>query len=255
MPRGGLGLVWLDGRAMVAESEGASHPEGTAGAMSVRFASYDSHWKQSEEVVVDDRVCECCPTTAAVTADGVVVAFRNRTHEEVRDIHVARSDGHTWSASRPVHADGWRIPACPVNGPALAARERVVAVAWFSARDDEGHAYVAFSEDAGRSFGAPVRLDDASALGRVDIVLLEDGSAAASWMEFGDGRAAFEVRRIERSGRRSEAVTVASVDGRRASGYPRLARHHDELLFAWTESANGRSRVVTAAARLPAAER
>jgi hypothetical protein len=74
-------------------------------------------------------------------------------------------------------------------------------------------------------------------------------------MEFGDGRAAFEVRRIERSGRRSEAVTVASVDGRRASGYPRLARHHDELLFAWTESANGRSRVVTAAARLPAAER
>ena len=70
----------------------------------------------------------------------------------------------------PVHNDNWQIAACPVNGPALNAMGRRVAIAWFSAKGDQGHSFVAFSSDAGKSFTAPIPLDDASALGRVDIV-------------------------------------------------------------------------------------
>jgi hypothetical protein len=45
---------------------------------------------------------------------------------------------------------------------------------------------------------------------------------------------------------------VAGLAEGRASGYPRLARHGSELIFAWTETGEGSSlQVRTAEARLP----
>jgi len=72
------------------------------------------------------------------------------------------------------------VLACPINGPALSAKGRNVAIAWYTVKDDQGHAYVAFSRDAGRSFSEPIRLDDKASLGRVDVELLRDRSALAS---------------------------------------------------------------------------
>src|SRR5262249_25013626 len=119
------------------------------------------------------------------------------------------------------------------------------------AKDQHGQASVAFSQDAGRSFGAPIRLDDKSALGRVDVELMADGTSIASWIETIDQRAQFRARHINRLGARSPAVTVSSVAGTRASGYPRVASTADEILFAWTESVSGVTQVRTATARLP----
>jgi hypothetical protein len=48
------------------------------------------------------------------------------------------------------------------------------------------------------------------------------------------------------SGRTSNLTTVAAIEGARASGYPRVARSGDELVFAWTESKDGNHRVRTA---------
>ncbi len=247
MPETGLGLVWLDGRTMNA---GGSHDAHSAtGAMTVRFATFERGWTQTSEMPVDLRVCECCPTAAAVTADGPIVAFRNRSDEEVRDIYVSRLENGRWTEPSPVHADGWKIAACPVNGPMLSARGRDVAIGWFTVEDGQGRAFAAFSKDAGRTFGTPIRLDEAGSLGRVDIELMPDGGAFASWIEFADQRAQFRVRRVDASGSASAAVTVAGLEGSRASGYPRIARHGGELVFAWTESHDGALRVQTALLR------
>lgn len=256
MPGAGVGLVWLDGRDMgSAMGHGASHGA-SSGAMTVRFATFDSAWTQTADVPIDRRVCECCPTTAAVTSEGPIVAYRDRSDDEVRDIFVSRLVNGAWSEPAAVFADGWKIPACPVNGPMLSADGRRVALAWFTGKGDAGHAYVAFSSDAGRTFGAPIRLDTTSAIGRVDVELLADGSAAATWIEFADQTSTFSVRRVSPDGSRSPAMAVAAVEGARASGYPRVARHRatgsgDELVFAWTESKAGVLRVRTAAAPLP----
>lgn len=233
MPGAGLGLVWLDGRAMKA---GPGHGEHGGGEMSVRGAVYDPAGKQVSESLVDARVCECCPTAAAVTADGPIVAYRDRSATEIRDIYVSRLVAGKWSEPVPVHRDNWQIAACPVNGPALSATGKNVALAWFTAKGDEGHSYVAFSGDSGQSFGQPIRLDDASALGRVDVALLDDGSAAATWIEFADGKSQFRMRRVTPKGDRSPAVTVSGLAAGRASGYPRMAQAGGELIFAWTES-------------------
>jgi len=247
----GLGAIWLDGRNMKPTAGHDEHAGG--GAMTVHFGRFDKNWKQVEESVIDARVCECCPTAATVTSEGVIAAFRDRSAGEVRDIYTSRLVQGKWSEPAAVHADGWKIAACPVNGPALSASGRHVAASWFTVNGEQGQAYLAFSADAGRTYGPPIRIDDGGSLGRVDVALVADGSAAiATWIEFADQRSQFRARRIDRNGVRSAPVTIAGLAAGRASGYPRMALNGRELVFAWTESgAGGALQVKTASAMLP----
>jgi hypothetical protein len=111
-----------------------------------------------------------------------------------------------------------------------------VAIAWFTTKNNQGQSYAAFSTDAGRTWGDPIRLDEAGSLGRVDVEMLDDGSAVATCVEFANGRAQLRARRVERSGAKSPALVIAGASGSRVSGVPRLARLGNQLLFAWTES-------------------
>ena len=131
----GFGLVFLDGRAM---KGGEGHDGHGTGAMSVRFAQDDKAFKQIADTAVDARVCECCPTAAAVTAEGVIAAYRDRSDAEIRDNYVARLVNGKWLAPKPVFADNWKIAACPVNGPALSANGRNVAMTWFTVKTGAG---------------------------------------------------------------------------------------------------------------------
>jgi hypothetical protein len=184
----------------------------------------------------------------AETSEGVIAAYRDRSTGEVRDIYVTRLVGGAWSPPAIVHNDGWKINGCPVNGPAVDAKDRHVAVAWFTAGSHDGEAYLAFSDDAGRTFSRPIRVDDAACRGHVDVELLPDGSAAVSWTESAEGHSQVKVRRVEQNGARSPAVSVARVSG---TEYPRLAHGRGELLFTWSEIENGYSHVRTARASLP----
>ena len=241
MPDKSLGLVWLDGR----DFELSKAKEG--GAMDVYFASFDSSWKQTAESSINARVCECCQTSVATTADGPIVAFRDRTADDIRDIHVTRNEQGKWTDAKAVHDDKWKIDACPVNGPAVAARGKDVAVAWFTALDDNGKAYAAFSHDSGRTWGQPIRLDDNSALGHVDLELLDDGSAVATWVEFANERSQLRARKVQASGERSKAIVLAGEGEARVSGYPRMAKRGADLVFAWTESSGPGTQVVKTA--------
>jgi hypothetical protein len=234
-PGAGLGVVWIDGRA--------TDPEKETGDMSLRSSVYSTAGKQLSEVVVKSRVCECCSTAAAETSEGIIVAFRNRTADEVRNIYVSRFVAGHWSTPTVVHDDAWRINACPINGPAVSANGRDVAVAWFNGKDDQGRAFVAFSHDAGRTFGAAIRVDDASSLGRLGVQMLTDGSAAVTYIEFANNHSQLRVRTVSPAGARSAPVTIAEIS---SSRYPRVARYRNELLFSWTDSGKGSSQVRTA---------
>ena len=246
----GVGLVWLDGRDM---ANNTTDPEG--GVMSLRFTRFDRQWKQAADVEVDRRVCECCQTAAVVTDDGVVTAFRDRSDKEMRDIATSRLENGSWTQAALVHADNYETFACPVNGPALSARGRDVAVAWYTVANETGRSYAAFSRDAGRTWSSPVRLDDGQSLGLVDVALLDDGTAAATWVEFANDARHFRMRRVHPDGRRSDAQDVAASAAGRISGYPRMERFGDGLLFAWLERGDGQDEgpggQTLRAARLP----
>ena len=246
-PGAGLGLVWLDGRATAAEGPNASDN------MSLRASTYDAAGKQLREVAIDTRVCDCCPTSVAATSEGPIVAYRDRSPKDVRDIAVTRLAAGRWTPPVIVHRDNWTIEACPVNGPAVSARGRDVVVAWFTGLNDQGKTWAAFSHDAGRTFGAPVRIDDAMSTGHVGAELLKDGGAVVSWVEFANEQSQFKIRRLGTDGSRSAGVQVAGTAEARVGGVPRIAIAGDEILLAWTETAGGASRVRTARATLPGA--
>ena len=137
-----LGVAWLDGRN-TGGGEHSAHGGHTAtgakhapGAMTLRTAQFDAALPRSGERELDAMTCDCCQTDAALTASGPLLVYRDRTPEEVRDILVARSDGTQWQAAQRVHADDWKMPACPVNGPAVASEGRNAVVAWYTAAAD-----------------------------------------------------------------------------------------------------------------------
>ncbi len=226
-----FGVVWLDGRAMA----------DTAGAMGLRYTTLSRDGALGDEVLLDPRVCDCCATGAAPLAGGgALVVYRDRSPEEVRDIAVTRLDGGAWSEPVPVHADGWRIAGCPVNGPALAVRGSEAAVAWYTVQHENPTVELAFSADAGHTFSEPVSVGEAEPLGRTDVVLTGDGAALVSWVEtVSPDTAEVRIRRVAPGGAPGEARTVAVVDPSRASGFPRIARWKDLVLAVWTATGDG----------------
>ena len=237
----GAGIVWLDGRRFAGT--------GATKEMTVRFTTIGDNGSLGNEVLLDDRACDCCQTAAALTAEGPLVAYRDRTADEIRDIAVTRFVNGRWTPPRPVHEDGWRIQACPVNGPQADALERDVVVAWYTAASDDPRVQLAFSRDAGATFGAPIRVDDGDPLGRVDVVLTDHGDALVVWLERARDNA--EVRaRLVGTRRLGPARTIATTGAQRAAGFPRMARQRGRVLLAWTDPAE-RSTVRAAMLELP----
>jgi len=249
LPDGRVGTVWLDGRNMKNMKDEGDEDTPSSESMTLRYVAVDADGKLSDEAQLDERVCECCQTSAALTSEGAIAVYRDRSQTEVRDIYSVRQDDGTWGAPRPVHSDNWEINGCPVNGPSIAADVRRVAVAWFTEGGDQPCVKVAFSGDAGATFGGSIQVDDGEAIGRVDTLLLPDGSALVCWMSGTAEGGAIKVRRIRPDGSLGPVSVIALTDISRSSGFPRMARLGDEVHFAWTEFGKP-SRVRTAAANI-----
>jgi hypothetical protein len=244
-----LAAVWLDGRKFTSKGDSHGGHGSTSDEMTLRYASLDARGQLAEEAELDGRVCECCQTSAALTTEGVIVAYRDRSEKEVRDISIVRQVKRGWTTPRVVYADGWEINGCPVNGPSVAASGRRVAVAWFTAAKETPRVKVAFSSNAGATFGEPVIADDGNALGRVEVLMLEGGEALVVWMERTPAGAEVRARRVRQDGSRGHAITVAQSIAARSSGFPQIARSAGEIIFAWT-AADNPPRVRTAVMKL-----
>lgn len=253
--------MWLDGRNYDTTDAFAVGDE-TDNAMQLRAATLSEETGVSEDLLLDERACTCCQTSAAVAGDGtVILAYRDRTVDEIRDISVVRRVGGNWTDPVPVSGDGWEIAGCPVNGPAIDAEGDAAALAWFTAADGVPAVKVAFSDDRGSSFGAARRIDIGAPAGRVDLLLLADGTALVSWVEMtAVGEALLVCRATSEDGcGRPDAVTISTAG--RTIGFPRIAMADGQVYIAWTEpsrDASGRpeggTRIRAAMATLEAME-
>lgn len=250
LPGGKVGMTWLDGR------KGADLPPGRSeGAveMTLRFRQASATGEPGPEVLLDGRICDCCQTDAAVTDRGPVVVYRNRTEEEVRDIYLTRKGRDGWTEGHAVHADGWVFPACPVNGPSVDASGESVVVAWFTGANQRAAVYAAFSDDAGDSFGTRIRIDEGNPLGRVDVLMLADGSALVSWIERTGAGADIRARKLGRDGSLGEPLVISGTSAGRDSGFPRMAKDPEGgVVFAWTEPEVARMMTDGQGRRVPA---
>jgi len=224
-PGGLLHVIWLDGRQTNEEGEGD---------MALMHTTISREGALSPETQLDNRVCECCRTSAAVTPDGLIVVYRDRTPNEIRDISVVRYVNGVWSQPEQLSNEGWEIDGCPVNGPAVSADGKNVAAAWFSAAKDVPQVHVALSTDGGKTFPKSVQVDDGKPSGRVDVVSFGNGGALVTWMEHTDKGAEIRIRQIGADGTKHAAIPVSGAAGIRSAAVARLERSGNQAVIAWT---------------------
>ena len=137
-----------------------------------------------------------------------------------------------------IHADGWEISGCPVNGPAIDAHANNAVVAWFIGADDIPTVKVAFSEDSGATFGTAFQVDTGDGIGRVSTLMLATGEALISWVDWtGDGEALMLCRaKINEGCVVSQTITKHAVSG--SFNFPTLERSGDSIYLAWTQPMN-----------------
>lgn len=228
--------TWLDGRYTKTENHSDGHDhEGQGGAMTLRGVFFDEQGKLSGDIELDDRVCDCCSTSAAMTKNGVIVVYRDRSPTEIRDISIVRQIGQDWTRPRNLYADNWEIAGCPVNGPKIIADGiNKVAVAWYTMANDTAKVNIAFSSDAGANFSEPIQIDDGNPLGRVDLVF-DGAKVIVSWLEnLGGEKAAIRLAKVHPDGQIEKRLTVTQTSSARGSGFPIMEKFGKELLIAWT---------------------
>ncbi len=236
----GLSAAWLDGRAYADTT--AKQP-----FMSLRAASLGPSGEWKDQHVLDDRTCDCCQTSVARIGNGVIVAYRGRTKQEIRDIRVVRFAQGRWSQPMTVHNDAWEIPACPVNGPSIAARGDTVAVAWFTAADDIPRVRLAFSYDGGSTFAKPTNVATRGVLGRVSVSMLDGGAMVTYLAQFEAGAGVLTRYIMLPDGRGLAPLLLGESAAERSSGFPVAVRRGSDLVVAWTVPGEPRTIRIVAA--------
>jgi hypothetical protein len=211
----------------------------------LRYASFDYTGMRLQDIALDSLVCDCCQPDIAAATGGPIVIYRDRTPEELRDIVVRRRVGGDWQPLQPLPPDGWEIPGCPINGPAIAAAGDEVAAAWFSAADNQPFVRYARSHDGGANFGEAFDIDAAGSFGYVDVELLGNGDAVVSWLRSDGDNLDFVTRRVAADGSLHPVERVAGIDSSQPLDFPQMVATDDRLIFMWTDYTTG-SNVATA---------
>jgi len=228
--------IWLDGR----NTEGRGHDEydDPEKAMTLRSAEVSGDGEITRKRVIDDMVCDCCQTDLVPFEDGYIAVYRGRSGDEVRDIRMSRYEPETgeWSDPETVHDDQWEIQACPVNGPRVSAAGNYVAVAWYTEAGDEPRVLLARSTDGGETFHEPIVVADGATLGRTDVVMTDEGFAYVSWLQRDGDTGYVMYREVLPNDDLEEAINVGITSSSRSSGFPRMEKVEDSLIFAWTQT-------------------
>jgi hypothetical protein len=141
----------------------------------------------------------------------MAVLWRKVFPGHIRDmvLGVSRDDGRSFASPVLVHADGWKITACPHRGGrvALDGRGRIHA-AWYTEGQDETPRVLFATSADGRGFDAPRRITVAAGAvpDHVRLAVNRQNAVAVVWEDSTAVRRRVRLR--------------ASVDGGRSFGPP-----------------------------------
>ncbi len=233
-----IGVAWLDGRDTQAAPGDHQH---ASGSMQLRALGFNRDLERGADIELDAKTCDCCQTDAAVTPRGPLVVYRDRSDDDIRDIAVVRRNAGKWGAPVSVHADGWKIAGCPVNGPAITAAGNDAVVGWYSEAGDMPALRLARTTNAGDSFAAPVLVDSGKqVLGRVDVAI-DPKQAWVAWLREANGAQTLMLARYTPDlSRELQRMEVAKLEGRgHATGSPKLVVDSTAAWLVWTDVIGG----------------
>jgi hypothetical protein len=227
-PDGSIAVAWIESR------EGDPR-------VTVRSARVDERGRMVRAATtVGDAVCVCCRVDVASGPPGTVaLTWRKVFPGDVRDmvLSVSRDGGDSFAGAMRVHADGWKITACPHRGgvSALDGHGRIH-VAWYTeARQGRPDVLYAVSDD-GRRFSRPTRIQTATGAIPDNVRLAVDsaGRATVVWEERTAVRQRVLARHLWDRGQRSGPVRVLS-QAIKAYAPDVRAAPDGALLVAWNE--------------------
>lgn len=218
-------IVWLDARDYAAKHQ-----------YRLMSAVLSSEGKVSGEETLDDDVCTCCPTALARTSGGLIAAYRDHTSDNIRDIYWLRKESGHWQASHAVHNNGWRINACPVNGPAVASQGDRIAMAWYSGANEKGTVQVAFSEGRQATFQNPITIDSQQPnerpVGRPTLTFLSSGDLLIAWLRRQNDQTELVTALVPSGGEDIHPIVIAKGTTQ-GLGYPRMQSLGSGVLLSW----------------------
>ena len=224
----GFLITWLDGRNTVKEMKESHHK-----AMTIRTAEISPIGTIFNEIELDGRTCDCCQTSIAMTKNGPIVVYRDRSKQEIRDIYFSQKKDSIWSKPVPIFNDDWKINGCPVNGPKVVSNKLNTAVSWFTVENDSPKVKVAFlKEDS--AFDLPIDLNDNDAIGRVDIAFINSDEVLVSYMESENDTTYLRTKKVHKNRTISKAITVSKIASGRNTGVPQLEIIGNEAYLVWT---------------------
>lgn len=242
----GVFVTWLDGRNTKTplpdlesnkniehEHGGHTHDHGATMPMTLRAAWIDKAGNKTNDLEIDNRVCDCCQTDAVMTNSGPIVVYRDRTEDEVRDISIAKYRNGVW-VNQKVQNDNWEIAGCPVNGPAAAYKNGLLAVAWYTEMNGIPKIQVATSSDDGDTFNESILIDGEGALGRVDVVVSEDGDIIITWVNMDGEKAYIKASIIKDGDTVVDGVSLMETSPSRSSGFPIVELVEQHLIMVRT---------------------
>ena len=236
----GFFITWLDGRNTVEKELNGNHKP-----MTIRFAEITTAGDIVNEIELDSSVCDCCQTSITNTDKGPIVVYRDRSDKEIRDIYVTRNIDDGWETPVPVYNDEWEIYGCPVNGPKVVSNSNNLAVSWFTVADGKPSVNLSFSESYGSSFSNPIKINDYTAIGRVDVAFLNDSEVMVSYMEVDDVGTYLRLKKVSIDGKVSEPITISKIDSGRNTGVPQLEILDNEIYIVWTVFENENNQLKT----------
>ena len=234
-------VTWLDGRNTT-----GGHDHGGVGAMTLRSAEIKSDGTINNETELDGKTCDCCQTTAAITKNGPVIIYRDRSDEEIRDIYITRKIDTVWTEPKAIFDDNWKINGCPVNGPKATAIDNSLVIAWFTTANEIPIVKLIFSKNGGENFDVPILIDEVLTIGRVDVAMIDKESVLVSWVTSEESKTVIKGMKVNSSGEKDKPLIVAELNPSRSSGFPQLEIVNDKALFAWTDVTGDETTIKTA---------
>jgi hypothetical protein len=254
---GGVQVVWLDGRnAGTGESHhqhgkapGSGHMESPR--QDILHASWKGDGPRTERTIATN-VCFCCKTAIVTAGDRVYAAWRHIYPGSLRDIAFARStdNGQTFGEPIRVSEDGWKIEACPDDGPALAADGHGgVHITWPALVSGDtprkGIFYSSFKDE--QSFTPRVRLDSGEGdAAHPQIAATFHTTTAVVWDERAGGARRIVLRTVK-----DDAPAAPQIFEGQGVSYPVIASGEGYWIVLW--SAEGQDgHAVIEGRRIPA---
>jgi hypothetical protein len=259
-PKGMIYISWLDARminkAMLKHQEKASdstdsshaHKSGNMSGMQMHdmqkadmkmqirvSRSTDGGRHFSKGTVVATGTCQCCRTAIAVGPKGTVYTawrqiFGDLTNQ-IRDIAIARSTDGGQSFTKParVHADNWKIRACPHAGPAVSVDTKGrVHVLWYTGAEGKSGVYYARSKGSGAPFKSVKAL--VTDVGRSQVAAAADNERGGMWVAWEDQKTDGISASLVSGGKMKRSIKKAP------GSTPAVAAGSGTYVIAWQDS-------------------